>query len=126
MVNPFFILAPLLMKKTFFLTAAQAYGYPRIYRRLLEANKKLIADKQQRVYIRGVLRQGMIAPMTISQHLDNKDLVAFISKLSAYVLKEASTSSPAASSSASSSPPMPEFIRDFAKIVNDAVAKLKK
>ena len=84
-INPFLIL--LLTKKVAFYGAAEIYGFHRLYRRLLEGNKKHVPLLQQ-AEVRYALRESIRFPQKAATLLADSGVVEFIEKYSEDVLKQ--------------------------------------
>ena len=114
MVNPLFLLGPLLLKKAMLLSAANAYGLHRVYRRLLESTKVIVHDKSQRLIVQGVIKEGFRYPSRLAKHIDNKEVIDFASKY----IKMALDNSPKID--------VPPFVKQAASLVADIFSKAKK
>lgn len=78
MVHPFLILGALLVKKAAIFTAAEMYGYPRIYRRCLEGIKYLNVPKSQRSNIQSTIKLAIRYPSQAYKIFSNTDTRNFI------------------------------------------------
>ena len=89
MVLPPLIFAFLAKNLTFVnaLAAAEAYGYHRAYRRMIEGMLKLGIDKSQRVVIQKQLKSAIRAPGTAYEVITSPEVSKFISQYGEYLLK---------------------------------------
>lgn len=60
--------------------AMKAYGFHRVYRRLLEANNRLMDNSQDRRIVRENIKQAMRAPNHVVEILDESHTVAFLTR----------------------------------------------
>ena len=83
MAPPFLLLAGLLLAKKAVLAslyvAAKQYGWPRVYRRLLEANKKLMTSQQQHT-VRTTIKLAMRLPTQAADLLEKSNEVMEFSR----------------------------------------------
>ena len=74
--------------------AMKAYGFHRVYRRLLEANKRLVDKPQDRRIVQDTIKQALRAPNQVVQILDESHTVAFLARYARELTTDLETKAP--------------------------------
>lgn len=106
------LLGAVLLKKTVFIVAIQRYGFPRLYRRLLEQNRFIVPTVHQKSTA-SAIKMAFLKPTQILNIIGEND----------YVRKILSTLSEGRGQYGSI---IPKFLVDLSKILLDAASRWKK
>tara|TARA_B110000090_G_C13009230_1_gene303507 strand:+ start:168 stop:542 length:375 start_codon:yes stop_codon:yes gene_type:complete len=98
-INPFVIFV--ITKKLVVYGAAEMYGFHRLYRRLLEGNKKHVVLEQQK-HVRYALRESIRAPQKAASLLADSGVAEFLEKYSEDLMKRKN---------------VPEFMKSLARTI---------
>ena len=91
MVNPLFFVPSLIMKNATVynaIIAAQAYGWHRIYRRILEGMRSLRLPNDQRRLLSSNIKSAIRSPSVAYETLINNETVVFIENYSKFVVEK--------------------------------------
>ena len=96
-MSPHPLLIGWLLKQANFFTfyqAAASYGWHKIYRRLLEANNRLVDKKEDRLIVQDTIKQAMRFPTKVVDILDESHTVAFLQKYAKELTTDLETKAP--------------------------------
>lgn len=91
MVHPLFFVPSLILKNASVynaVIAAQAYGWHRIYRRLLEGMRSLHLPNDQRLMLSSNIKSVIRSPSLAHEALMNNDTVVFIENYSKFIIEK--------------------------------------
>lgn len=91
MVHPLFFVPSLILKNASVynaVIAAQAYGWHRIYRRLLEGMRSLHLSNDQRLMLSSNIKSVIRSPSLAHEALMNNDTVVFIENYSKFIIEK--------------------------------------
>ena len=99
MVNPLILLLKFAPNALQVISAAEVYGWPRVYRRLCEGTKVLRArgamQPSQELMVRGVLKESLRFPLRSYELLVNHEVVTFAQNYAERVLHDNNVRIPA-------------------------------
>ena len=84
LINPLFVLPLFIAKKAAvwaFVEAGSKYGWPRVYRRLLEGSKIYIHSKPQRARVQGLIKQAIVIPGRAHKLVFDSETMEFAEKM---------------------------------------------
>lgn len=83
-INPLFVLPVMIAKKAAawaFVEAGSTYGWPRVYRRLLEGTNIYIQSKPQRARVKSLIKEAIVIPGRAHKLVFDSEAVAFAEKM---------------------------------------------